>query len=158
MEGVTGESRPLDLVEEGIKAWAVVEEGAEGRRLRRERRFDVVVVVVVVVSEASFRLSRGGSSVDSASAVTGTSADGVAVRGPRRSSSSEESSWVQSSCWPNSKRRSFKDLIRFRCWSSCSCAVCFLDWVLRDEARCSRRRRRVRAYSRFLRSISQSVS
>lgn len=69
---------------------------------------------------------------------------------PSSSSSEEESSssWREAS-WFNSRRRVFSRFMRLRFVARSFWTVVFWVWVLMSWVVCSRRRRRVRAYSTF---------
>ena len=88
----------------------VVEVWLAGRR--RERRLPVVSACKL---EASFRRSRVGEEGFDIGAEVGAAGTGGRVS-PRRSSSEESEEQFPLSCWLSSYKRSFRRLIRARCW------------------------------------------
>ena len=113
-----------------------------------------VVLSILMGDGGRKRLRRPlwlASMLDTAGAGFGSSSAGDEVRSSslRRSSSWEASEGQDSSSWSISWRRSERRLRRARWVRRVDWAACRRDWIFRREEVCSRRRRRVRAYSRF---------
>lgn len=142
------------------RPWAVVVEAGVVWGGRRERSVDVGSGGEAVGEEALRCVGEDGAWRVCACGCAAAAGDRIGLAGvcgarspsaARMSSSSDESEGnVPSSCWPSSYSRSLSRLIRLRCSRSVSCAACLRDCVLTADVLCSRRRRRVRAYSRFL--------
>lgn len=71
----------------------------------------------------------------------------IVLEASSRTSSEKDAS--DSSCGSSSWRRSVRVLSRARWLNSLVCAACLWDWILMEDDSCSRRRSRLRAYSRF---------
>lgn len=102
---------------------------------RKRLRRPLWLVSILDITGARFCSSSAGDEVGSSSL--------------RRSSSWEPSEGQVSSSWSSSWRRSVRRLRRARWVRRVDWAACRRDWIFRREVVCSRRRRRVRAYSRF---------